>query len=526
MINRKQSYSLIYVLVWTLLGCGTTRPVISHSVASSPAISHSVASSPVISHSVTSPPVSSHSVISPPTPVQLLQNSINAILSDSIFISTIASIKVVSIDSADVLYEHESKALMNPASNIKLITSAAALSVLDTNYQYKTSVFVDNTIKEDDVVQNIYLKGYGDPNLTISDLDSLAVAVRQFGINTVKNIIVDDSFFDDNYWGAGWPWDDDTDPDGRYINAFSVIKNCIKINLIANSNTISISLEPNTDFVTVLNKAKIAFNGIHTPLKIRRLPLSNTNTIIVEGDMYRYSQMTRKIPLCRPEFYAGTLFKESLRHAGVSVSGNIVSGVVSGGMHEIAQHFQSIEKVVETMNKQSDNMSAENTLKVLGALKNGVPGSAIGGVFIEKRFLSDLGMDTTRFSIADGSGLSRYNLFSTDQLVRFLVAMTKQPRVFRMFYNSLSIAGVDGTIADRMSDYPAASNLRAKTGTLNGVSCLSGYVQTRDGEMLAFAMMMQNFISSTSNYCQAQDRIGSLLAGFSRTMIVQQGSIK
>jgi D-alanyl-D-alanine carboxypeptidase len=104
--------------------------------------------------------------------------------------------------------------------------------------------------------------------------------------------------------------------------------------------------------------------------------------------------------------------------------------------------------------------------------------------------------------------------------------MTKQPRVFRMFYNSLSIAGVDGTIADRMSDYPAASNLRAKTGTLNGVSCLSGYVQTRDGEMLAFAMMMQNFISSTSNYCQAQDRIGSLLAGFSRTMIVQQGSIK
>jgi D-alanyl-D-alanine carboxypeptidase len=106
------------------------------------------------------------------------------------------------------------------------------------------------------------------------------------------------------------------------------------------------------------------------------------------------------------------------------------------------------------------------------------------------------------------------------------MAMSKQPRLFRKFYNSLSVAGIDGTISDRMSNYPASGNLRAKTGTLNGVSCLSGYVQTRDGEMLAFAMIMQNFISSTSDYCQAQDRIGSLLAGFSRTMITQKGSAK
>ncbi len=442
MINRKQIYSLIFVLAGTLLGCVATRPVVSHSVKSPLVIS-----SPVTSH---------------PDPLKQLQNSINSILSDSIFISTIASIKVVSIDSGDVLYEHESKPLMNPASNIKLITSAAALSILDTNYQYKTSVFVNDTIKESGVIPSIYLKGYGDPNLTTSDLDSLAFTVRQLGITAINNIIVDDSFFDDNYWGVGWTWDDESDADAPYINALSVNKNCIRINIIANSNDISISIEPNTDFVTVLNKAKIVLDSIHIPLKIRRLALSNANTIIIDGDIYRYSRITKRIPLRRPEFYAGTLFKESLRHTGISVSGDVVSGVVSNEMHEITRHYQSITKVVENMNKQSDNLSAENTLKVLGALNNCIPGSAKSGVFIEKRFLSDLGMDTTKLSIVDGSGVSRYNLLSADQLVQFLMAMSKQPRLFRKFYNSLSVAGIDGTIADRMSNYPACRQSEGK----------------------------------------------------------------
>jgi serine-type D-Ala-D-Ala carboxypeptidase/endopeptidase (penicillin-binding protein 4) len=498
MINRKQIIIFIFILAGTLFGCVTTRPVISHRL-----------------------------VISPPDPLKQLQNNINIILSDSMFMYAHAGIKVVSLDSGNVLYEHDSKALMNPASNIKLITSAAALSVLDTGYQFKTSAFVDENISEGDAVQNIYLKGYGDPNLATSDLDSLAFAIRRLGIESITdNIIVDDSFFDDNYWGAGWTWDDESDPDAPYINALSVNQNCIKVSVIALSNTMSVTLEPNTDFVTVVKKAAIVLDSIRIPLKIRRPTLNNTNTIIIEGDILNYSQVTQKLALRRPEFYAGTLFKNSLRRAGISVSGDIVSGVVPDGIHEIAQHFQPIEKVVETINKLSDNLSAENTLKVIGALKNGIPGSAKKGVFIEKRFLSDLGMDTTKFSIADGSGVSRYNLLSADQLIQFLVAMNAQPRLFRMFYNSLPVAGVDGTLSDRMSNYPVACNLRAKTGTLNGVSCLSGYVRTRDGEMLAFAMMMQNFVSSTSDYRQAQDRIATLLAGFSRTMNTQQGSAK
>jgi PBP4 family serine-type D-alanyl-D-alanine carboxypeptidase len=358
--------------------------------------------------------------------------------------------------------------------------------------------------------------------LSTSDLDSLAFAVRQIGIKYIRgNIIVDDSFFDDNYWGAGWSWDDESDPDAPYVNALSVNKNCIRITIISDSNTVSVFLDPNTDFVTVFNKAVIVRDSIRTPLKIRRLTLNNGNTIVIEGDIFPWSQGTQNLSLRHPEFYAGTLFKQSLRTAGISVSGDIISGVVPDGIPEIAQLFQPIDKVIETMNKPSDNLSAENTLKVIGALGKGIPGSAKNGVFIENKFLSDLGMDTTKFYLADGSGTSRYNLLSADQIVQFLAAMHRQPRLFPKFYNSLPIAGIDGTIADRMSNYPVACNLRAKTGTLIGASCLSGYVRTLDGEMLAFAIMMQNFVSSSYGYRLAQDRICSLLAGFSRRKITQ-----
>ena len=493
--THEYSFLMYFLILFlsTVIGCVTPRPIIT-----------------------------SRPGITPRDPVNQLQKDITAILSDSIFISTHATIKVVSVENGQVLYEHDCNALMNPASNIKLITSAAALSVLDTGYQFKTFVFVDDLTADGNVAHNIYLKGFGDPDLASSDLDSLAFIVHRIGINTiVNNIIVDDSFFDDNYWGDGWSWDDESDPDAPFINALSIDKNCILVNVTTDSSTISVSLIPNTDFVTVINRAAIAPDSVRIPLKVRRLSGSNNNTIVIEGDILQYSQLTRKIPLSNPSLYAGVLFEESLRRAGVSISGEVVNGVVPGGLSEIAHWEHPISTVIQSMNKQSDNLSAENILKVIGAVENTIPGSAKKGVFIEKRFLSALGMDTTKFSVVDGSGISRYNLFSAHQLVNFLVAMKKQPRLFPVFYNTLPIAGVDGTLSNRMNDSPVTGNLRAKTGTLNGASCLSGYVETRDGEMLAFSMLMQNFIASPSVYRLAQDKIGSVLAGFSRVMRAQ-----
>jgi D-alanyl-D-alanine carboxypeptidase/D-alanyl-D-alanine-endopeptidase (penicillin-binding protein 4) len=411
---------------------------------------------------------------------------------------------------------------MHPASNMKLLTSATALSVLDTNYQLKTAMFLDGYTKNGNIARNIYLKGYGDPDLTISDLDSLAQVVRHMGIRMIsRDIIVDDSFFDDNYWGAGWMWDDESDPDAPYISALSVNKDCIRVTLLTDSITSFVYLEPMTNFVSVINGAKLATDSIRIQPKIKCSYSSNPNTIVAEGELHPYDQFIKKLTLRNPEYYTGTLFKEALQHAGVTVLGNVINGLVPNGLQEITQVYKPITNMITNMNKISDNLAAENTLKILGATKYGIPGTSKNGIIVVKSYLSGLGIDTSKLSIADGSGVSRYNLLSADQIIQFLMAIYKQPRIFPLIFNSLPIASIDGTLAKRMRSYPAASNLRAKTGTLNDASCLSGYVQTRDGEMLVFSIMMQHFIGSADDYRLVQDRICSLLAGFSRRNISQ-----
>ena len=158
----------------------------------------------------------------------------------------------------------------------------------------------------------------------------------------------------------------------------------------------------------------------------------------------------------------------------------------------------------------------ENLLKILGAEKRGVPGTAMNGISVIKEFLSRASIDTAKLVLADGSGVSRYNLTSADMIVQLLQAMSKDPGHFETFYNSLPIAGVDGSLSNRMKGSTAQGNLHAKTGTLSGVSALSGYVRTADGELLAFSMLMQNFTTASWPYRLVQDAIGVFLSGLRR----------
>jgi len=150
-------------------------------------------------------------------------------------------------------------------------------------------------------------------------------------------------------------------------------------------------------------------------------------------------------------------------------------------------------------------------------VKRGTPASAQGGIYVINEFLNSLGIDTTRYHIADGSGVSSYNLLTAEMIAQLLGSMAKRDSIFPLFYESLPIAGIDGTLQQRMKGTPAEGNLRAKTGTISAVSSLSGYVRTLDDEQLVFSMFMQNFIYPTRLYQQAQDKIGALLASFSRT---------
>jgi len=446
-----------------------------------------------------------------------IKNDISDILNEPIFSQTLASIKVVSLNDNSVIFEHNSKLLMHPASNMKLITSAAALAILDTNYQFNTELYIEDYDEINKTCKNLYLKGYGDPDLTLLDIDSLAEIVKNYGLKTVlQDIIVDDSFFDDTRWGNGWMWDDESDPDAPHISPLSVNKNCVNVILFADNQNTFVYTEPMTEFVLILNNTKLANNTTLKKPQIKLVYQNEKNYAYFDGEISPFQQWKKKVSLREPALFTGTIFKEALRSKFIVVYGKVTKGTIQANARKIYNKSRSICEVLNNMNKNSDNLSAENILKVLGANKYGVPGTSRNGIFAINRFLDSIGLDTTKLMIADGSGVSRYNLISAEQIVQFLVNIYKHPKIFLVFYNSLPIASIDGTLSNRMIDYENAQNVRAKTGTLNGVSCLSGYIKTIGGEMLAFAIMMQNFIGPVEPYLKAQDKICNILCKLNR----------
>jgi D-alanyl-D-alanine carboxypeptidase/D-alanyl-D-alanine-endopeptidase (penicillin-binding protein 4) len=461
------------------------------------------------------------SVTRPTDPLEALRYDIDRLLADSIFTQARASVKVVSLDRNDVLYERDSQLLMRPASNMKLLTSAAAISILGPDYSFKTQVVIDTSFRDGVLYGNIYLKGYGNPDLRTADLQTLLRPLKDRGIREVQGrVCADVAYFDSLYWGFGWNWDDEPFQYAAFISPLSINDNCIRVKVAPAENIggpLVVATEPSTSFVKVINRGQTVGDSVRAPLRVTRLFLERSNTIVVEGEMLSGANVAeRTISVWRPELYAATLFKEALEQDSITIWGESTTQQAPPEAKVMAVHFQRLDSMVINLNKISDNLSAELTLKTLAAERRGIPGSGENGISVVYEFLNSLGIDTLTIRVADASGLSFYNLLTADMLVKLLSRMAKRTDVFPLFYASLPIAGVDGTLANRMKGTPAERNLRAKTGTISGVSCLSGYVTTADGEQLAFSMSMQNFLLPTRLYQRVQDRIGVLLASFSR----------
>ncbi|MCI0706640.1 MAG: D-alanyl-D-alanine carboxypeptidase/D-alanyl-D-alanine-endopeptidase [Ignavibacteriae bacterium] len=463
-----------------------------------------------------SPAVPSH-------PVERLRYDIDRLLSDTLFILARTGIKIVSLKTGETLYERNSQMLLRPASNMKLLTTSTAIGLLGKDYQFRTAILTDTVLSPDTLHGNLYLKGYGNPDLKSADLDSLIAQIKWAGIKAVTgNIVSDVQYFDDLYWGAGWMWDDEPYEFEAFITPLSINDNCVRIKVTPGVNpgdTVSVSVEPVTSYVKLMNTATTVTDTALVPLNVTRLFKERLNTIIVDGQMLASSRPREYVlSVWQPELYASHLLKETLEDNGIAVNGSAQIGIAPMEAREIATHTWGFDSVVVNLNKVSDNLSAENTLKTLGAFQRGLPGTAENGIYETKLFLSQFGIDTTKFLMVDGSGVSHYNLLTAEMLVQLLTGMAQRPDLFPLFYESLPIAGVDGTLSSRMKGTLAEGNLKAKTGSISGVSSLSGYVTTRDGEMLAFSILMQNFLEGTRAYRMVQDSIGARLAEFSRTL--------
>ena len=460
-------------------------------------------------------------------PLAALQAEIDQILADSVLLRTRTGLKVVSLQSGETLYARDSRYLYNPASNMKLLTTAAALKRLGPDFRYQTTLWADSAAVQDSIISgDIYLKGSGDPDLLRDGLRRLTGQLKALGIRRIAgDLRCDESYMDDLYWGSGWMWDDVSGWYWAPISALTVEDNCVTVTVTpgeAAGDPLEVSIDPPTAYMQIDNRGRTAAPMDSASLKAYKVervwrPVAK-NVVAVEGGLKVDAAPRRyTIDVVDAALYTGALMEELLREEGITIAGAVQRGIVPENARLLAEHRSPpLTEIVLNTNKISDNLSAELLLKTVGAAVKGAPGTAAKGISVIYQMLDELGVDSTGYRLADGSGVSRYDLITPDLVIELLKEMHRDFRVQAEYQASLPIAGLDGSLKYRMRDTAAANKLRAKTGTLSGVSALAGYTTTADGEQLAFSMVMEHFVGSSSAIRKIQDRIGAVISGFSR----------
>ncbi len=454
-----------------------------------------------------------------------LQKDIKKAMSSSILRNADIGIQIVSVDSGEVVYERNPDLRLNPASNTKLVTSAAALVTLNPEYQFTTSVHIHGNLKDGVLSGDIYLRGGGDPSLSYEGLLKLAHDVYSAGIRTITgNVIGDDSFFDKEREFSGWD-DFDRAYSGR-ISGLSLNYNAVRLLVKPSSRsggTPRIVLEPPTSYVKVQNKAVTSSkSGIYASFSSSSTEdelSAPEETLVIKGKISSKSRygISAYVYVNNPSLYAATSFRDALEQMGIAVEGQTVLGEVTTKSKQIAVYAsESLARIICDSNKISNNFVAEQLLKTLGAEVLGKPGTIEKGLQVLTDFLEEMGIPHDAYVLENGSGLSRHNRLSPDQIVTLLTFMYEHFGVRSEFMASLAVAGVDGTLRKRLQDTQAERRLRAKTGALTAVSCLSGYAASRDNEVFAFSIMMNGYSSGGYAVREIQNEIGLLLTEFYR----------
>ena len=461
--------------------------------------------------------------LNPESGIRDLESGINKIISDPFFDHTLIAIDVFDLTDSITLFHINEKLLLRPASNMKILTSIAGLINLGKDYQFKTQLFHTGVIEEQTLLGDLFVVGGFDPNFKTEDLDSLVRIVQSLGIKNIEGgIYADVSNKDSLYWGKGWMWDDDPDPDAPYLSALNINDNSIEV-FVQGSKIDSpavVTLIPNTNFVTIENKSMTVSEGNANNFLITRDWVNRKNTIIVDGKVRKAplndsSEYKSKVNLLYPERYFLTLFKEKLEKEDIHIDKPIDIKRLEVNPIYLGSIYRSIDTVLSELNIDSDNLNAEMIVYTMAYKDSGAPATADDGLAAIKRFIDTLGFNHDSYSIADGSGVSHYNLVSAELLLEtFKYIYYRRKDLFPLFYNSLAVAGVNGTLRNRMKSTSAQNNVRAKTGTLNGVSNLSGYVTAKNGHLLAFSILMQNFVEEHSKARSFQDKICMLLAEY------------
>ncbi|MCL6098971.1 MAG: D-alanyl-D-alanine carboxypeptidase/D-alanyl-D-alanine-endopeptidase [Bacteroidetes bacterium] len=443
------------------------------------------------------------------------ENQIDSLLVSDLPNSTQAAISVYDLTENKSVYTHNEKLLLRPASNQKILTTSATYLFLGSDYNFETKIVHTGTIADSVLCGDLYFIGGLDPAFTTHNLDSLVREIKKFGIKEINgNVYGDVSAMDSLFWGEGWMWDDDPYSFAAYMTPLNINKNSVAVVVspsqpggIANVETLS-----NTNSVVIKNSAVTTDTG-KTKLKVTRDWLNRKNTIFVSGTISRLSEPdTIALNVFNPTFYFLQLAEESFKRNGVELDGKVDTLTLRDSAEVIASSKHSIESVINYTNKNSYNLGAEMLLRALALKYYGKPASAKNGIKLLDSLITLSGLDPKKYSLVDGSGLSFYNLVSTQLIMNVLKYLyLNQPEIYKKIYDSFPVSGTDGSLKNRMKNFPIRGQVHAKTGTISGVSCLSGYIQTRKNHTLAFSVMIQNYTGNSSAARKFQDKICEII---------------
>ena len=428
-----------------------------------------------------------------------LRNKINEIIEKS-KIDLNMSIQIISLKDDKVIYDYNSQKLLMPASTNKLYTCAAAFHFLKKNHQFRTNVLSNEN--------NLVLKGGGDPDLSIKELDSLALEVSKKYKN-IDTLFIDDAFLDSLNYGEGWMWDEGPWWYAAPISALSVNGNCIDFYIKPGSvgKNVSIDYFPKTSFIKFKNTSITVQDSVLKKLKIDRNWVSNKNNFYAYGELIDTSNVdTLYRNIYDPSTFTGTVFKESLERYGTKVKTISRKKTFNKSYKKISTHLSKplLHSAINLMN-ESDNLTAEIFVKSIGALDT-LPGTWEVGLDSMKSFLAkEVLIDTSNIRLADGSGVSRYNLTSAAQLNSLLRWMYKS-KYKDDFISTLPSGGQrKSTLEKRLID--EGDLVRAKTGGLSGVRNLAGYLKSRKYGDVAFSILMNGYTDSPSRYTHVHNQI-------------------
>jgi serine-type D-Ala-D-Ala carboxypeptidase/endopeptidase (penicillin-binding protein 4) len=374
--------------------------------------------------------------------------------------NTISGVLIYNPLTQDTVFAINESQPMTPASLTKLFTTSTSLNIMGGDHKLSTKLFSDdNNFTDHTINGNLYIKGFGNSTFTESNLESLVNELNKKGIKIITgSIIGDDSYFDDIYIREDWI-------EGEGAN---------------------VKLPPISALVLDRNRTTIR-------KKIRR--------------RYRYLSENVK----DPSLFAAKMLSDKLKTFGIEVKGKFSKGVTPFKVYQLAEKSIQLKELISLINKHSDNFLAECLFKTLGAESTKLQGNSFFSQQAILKFVKDNSIYWAGTEIVDGSGISRSDQATPLAINGVLEKMYFDLVHFDDFFNSLSIAGVDGTLRGRMMGTGAENNFRGKTGSLNGVSGLAGYLTTPDGDDIIITIIFQFNKGGWGYYRDVQDQIVELL---------------